>query len=151
LETEHYRELLNTLKFKELEQAFTVMPYSEMQDILYQLAYDQVNEEVNLLVYTFFLSLLLGQESASIHMSISVLMGTILNHVHNAESVGLFHGLRAAELQPEDIDILEFLLYYNHIPEKLLSDSDAIAFARKVLLKRPESIAAQMTLKENKF
>ena len=147
----YYRELLNSFRFNELEQLLTEMPSFEMQDILYELAYDQVTEDVNMLVYTFCQTLLHRKESASLHLSLSNLMGMFLNHVHNAESVGLYHGLRAGELEPENIDILEFLLYYNHIPEKLLADDIAVAFARKFISQRPDSLAAQITLSKERI
>jgi len=150
MDIDYYREMLNTFMFDELEQLFTEMPFFEMQDILYEIAYDQATEDMNLLVYTFYQTLLYKKESASLHLSMSNLMGILLNHVHNAESVGFFHGLRAAELEPENIDILEFLLYYNHIPKKLLADAVAVAFARKIVLQRPDSLAARMTLAKDR-
>ncbi|WP_026903432.1 hypothetical protein [Pedobacter glucosidilyticus] len=150
IDMKYYKGLLNDLKFTELERLLAEKSFSEMEDILYQLAYDPTTEEVNLLVYAFLQTLLYKGESASIHFSISRLMGTILNHVYNAEMLGLFHGLRAAELEPENVDILEYLLYYNHIPERLLQDTHAIIFARKVISERPDSKAALLTLTKDR-
>ena len=73
-------------------------------------------------------------------------MGVTLSHVDNAELIGLYHGLRAAKMDSENVNISEYLLYFNHIPEKVLDDELAIKFAEKVIAKNPNSMAAKMTL-----
>jgi len=145
-EIDHLEKLLNGLEFDELERLLTNRPFVEIEDILYQLAYNPVKDKSNLLVYTFMQKLLSNNETARLHMSVSRLMGLILNHIDNAESIGLFHGLRAAQLDPDNVDIMEYLLYYNHIPERLLEDEVAIEFAQKIILIRPQSKAAMLTL-----
>ncbi|MNE85848.1 hypothetical protein D3C80_1828910 [compost metagenome] len=74
-------------------------------------------------------------------------MGQILNHINDkTELIGLYHGLRAHKLNPDNAEIMEYLLYFNHIPERLLDDSTAIQLASKVVKVKPESFAAMMTL-----
>lgn len=91
-------------------------------------------------------NILIRDETADTHFLISKIMGSTLNFMPNAELIGLYHGIKAAALSPNEIDIKEYLLYYNHIPEKILSDDDAIKLALEIIKSRPESIAAQMTL-----
>ncbi|MGN6638215.1 MAG: hypothetical protein ACTHJ8_04830 [Mucilaginibacter sp.] len=117
-----------------------------MEDILNMLAFEQVNEESNLLVYTFLNYLLCKDETSELHLLTSKLMGITLNHIENAELIGLYHGLQASRLSPDNVDILEYLLYFNQIPERLLSDEIAISFAKKIIDKRPQSMAAKMRL-----
>lgn len=144
--TDFFKSLLNDLKFDELESELRLKPFAEMEDILYQIAYNPDTGESNLLVYTFMQKLISKTETWQIHISISRLMGSILNFIDKAELIGLYHGWRALELNPNNAEIMEYLLYYNHIPEKLLKDNDAIKLAEKVILKKPESLAALMTL-----
>jgi len=148
---EGFRVLLNELSFSKLEDSLMGKPFSEMEDILYRLAYNPETDESNLLVYTFLQQTLYKKETSIIHLSISRLMGFILNHIDKAESIGLFHGLRAAELDPDNLDIKEYLIYYNHIPEKLLNDDDAIKLALEVIKLRPESKVAHITLSKTNF
>ncbi|MDM8178145.1 hypothetical protein QT327_27935 [Olivibacter sp. 47] len=151
-EIDYYKTLLNELRFQEMEELFEKLTFSEIENILYQLAYNPNTDESNLLVYTLYQRLLCKQETPSLHMSISRLMGSILNHTsEQAELIGLYHGLRAVELDPNNIEIMEYLLYFNHIPEKLLPDSVAIEFAKKITLKKPESSVAVLTLSKLKF
>jgi hypothetical protein len=143
---EQYGELLNALEFGKLEKILSAKPFKEMEDILYRLAYNPNTEESNLLVYTFMQNMMYKQESSTIHLSLSRLMGSILNHIEHAEQIGLYHGLRALELDPDNLAIKEYLLYYNHIPERLLADDKAIALAHEIVKVNPSSKAAAMTL-----
>ncbi|RKR83505.1 hypothetical protein BDD43_3715 [Mucilaginibacter gracilis] len=146
MEISIYIDLLNGLEFDKLEQKLMEMPFNVMEDIINRLAYDSVKEESNLLVYTFLYYLLCKHETSELHFLISKLMGVTLNHIRNAESIGLYHGLQASRLDPDNIDILEYLLYYNQIPEKPLSDKIAISFAKQIIDKRPQSVAAKMRI-----
>ncbi len=142
----HYKELLNHLAFDKLEEELLTKSLSEMEDILNQIAYDRHTGEGNYLVYSFLMMVMVKKETSEMHLLISRLMGTILVGFNQAEKIGLYHGLRAADLDPENIDLLEYLLYFNHIPEKPLEDSKAFFFAKKVIGKYPDSLAAKMTL-----
>jgi hypothetical protein len=114
------------------------------------LAYDSATDQSNLLVYTFLLTMIAKNETSEIQLLTSRLMGITLNHIDKAELIGLYHGLRSAELDPENASILEYLLYFNHIPEKVLNDDMAIYFAEKVIKKNPNSSASKMTLSKVK-
>ncbi len=84
---EQYGELLNALEFGKLEKILSAKPFKEMEDILYRLAYNPNTEESNLLVYTFMQNMMYKQESSTIHLSLSRLMGSILNHIEHAEQI----------------------------------------------------------------
>jgi hypothetical protein len=146
MDIDEYKRLFDNFKFDDLEKIFLGLSSQEMEDILNQLAYNPITDESNLLVYTFLLMIIGKNETSKTHLIASRLMGTILNHIDNAENIGLYHGLKAAELDPENIDILEYLLYFNHIPEKVLNDDIAISFAQKIIKENPNSLAAKMTL-----
>ncbi|MXV14178.1 hypothetical protein [Hufsiella ginkgonis] len=141
-----YRQMLDALQFKELEYALGKLSFGDRKDAIHLLAYNSDTDESNLTIYTFLQSLLYKHESVEVHFFASQVMAFTLNHVDKAELIGLFHALRASELDPQDADILEYLLYFNHIPEKLLGDGKAIEIAKQVILKKPESKAAQLTL-----
>jgi hypothetical protein len=141
-----YKKLLNDFKFDDLNEELLKKSQKEMKDILNQLACDPSTDECNLLVYTF-LSVLIGKkESVQLQLLTSSIMATSLNLIHKSEKIALYHGLRALELDHDNIDTMEYLLYFNHLPSRLLDDSLAIDFATKILKKNPNSKAALITL-----
>lgn len=142
----YLENLLNTFQFDTLEKALSELPFEEMDDMLNQLACNTTTDESNLLVYTFLLTMLAKNETSKLHLLTSRLMATSLNYINQAENIGLYHGLRALELDPENINICEYLLYFNHIPERLLDNATAISLAKRVLEKNPGSLAAKITL-----
>jgi hypothetical protein len=141
-----YSELLESMRFEELENALSILTLNEKEEVLNHLAYNSLSDVANPLVYTFLNSILIKKESANIHFLISKVMGLTLNFLPKAELIGLYHGLRASELSPNDMDIKEYLIYYNHIPEKVLSDDDAVKLALEIVKSRPDSKVAQITL-----
>ena len=132
--------------FDELEEIFDKMPYQKVEGILNQLVIDSNTGKPNLLVYTFLWTKLIKRETATYHLIASKIMGLTLNYTDKGEEIGLYHGLRASALEPDNIDILEYLLYFNHIPEKVLSDEMAVSFAKRIIIQKPDSLVAKMTL-----
>ena len=67
----------------------------------------------------------------------------ILNHIDGCELIGLYHAIEADKLKPMDANILEIILYYNHIPEKILTDEEALIYSKKLLMVKPDSDIAK--------
>lgn len=131
---------LKELSLNPLDSLFNSIDFEEFEQVLYRLAYNPENGDVNFFIYTYMLRLLGGKENDwRIHLSISRLMGGILNHINGCELIGLYHAKEADKLKPMDADILEFILYYNHIPEKILSDEEALVYSQKLLMVKPDS------------
>lgn len=141
-----YKKLLNDFKFDDLYIQLSQKSDNEMQDILSQLACDPVTDECNLLVYTFLSGLIAKEESSNLQLLISMIMATSLNLIDKSEKIALYHGLRALELDPGNINIMEYLLYFNHMPSRLLDNSLAVDFAKRILKENPNSMAARFTL-----
>jgi hypothetical protein len=150
MDKKYYGGLLNSLEFDKLEEELLKVPAENMEGMLNGLAYDSITDQNNLLVYTYLLSRIAKNETPQIHLLTSRIMGVTLNHIDKAELIGLYHGLRAAELDAENVNISEYLLYFNHIPERVLNDEMAVYFAEKVIKKNPNSLAAKMTLSKVK-
>jgi hypothetical protein len=141
-----FKELLNDFKFDDLEVELLKRPRKEMEDILNQLACNPITDECDLLIYTFLSWLLAKKESVYLQLLTSSIMATSLNLINQSEKIAFYHGLRALELEPDNIDTMEYLLYFNHLPLKLLDNSRAISFAKEILKKNPNSKAATMSL-----
>jgi hypothetical protein len=142
-----YKELLNNLKFDELYNEMIEMSYREMSDIIQQLAYEPAIGDGNLLIYSFLTMMIEKSDSRELQLLTSAVMGITLNFMNNAERIGLYHGLRALSIDPDNVDTMEYLLYFHQIPEKLLDDALASRFAQRILEKNPDSLAAKLSLR----
>lgn len=143
-ERKYLRDNLIVLNFEPLDGLLQTLDFEEFEQILYGLAYDADTGDSNIFIYTYMLRMLGGnQDDWRIHLSISRLMGVILNHIDGCESIGLYHALEAHKLKPLDADTLEIILYYNHIPEKILTDERAIFYSEKLLKIKPDSDIAK--------
>jgi hypothetical protein len=150
MSVDFYKKLLNDFKFDDLYKELSQKSDVEMRDILSQLACVPVTDECNLLVYTFLSFLIAKGESSNLHLLTSTIMATSLNIIDKGEEIALYHGLRALELDPDNIEIMEYLLYFNHMPSRLLENSLAVDFAKKILKENPDSMAAKITLPSDK-
>lgn len=70
------------------------MSLNEKEDVLNLLAYDNIADQGNPLVYTFLSSMLIKQETARTHFLISKIMGITLNFMPKAELIALYHEVR---------------------------------------------------------
>lgn len=144
IELEYLDTNLRRLNFDPLDSLFNNVAFEEFEQILYGLAYDLDSGDGNLMIYTYMLRLLKhNKDDWRIHLSVSRLMGMILNHIDGCESIGLYHAIEADKLKPMDPNILEIILYYNHIPEKILTDKDAVIYTQKLIAVKPNSDIAK--------
>lgn len=142
---DEYRKLLNDLEFDKLYINIIEKPFNEISDILHDIAYDQSTGEGNLLVYSFLTMMIEKNDSRDLQILTSAVMGATLCFIKGAQMIGLYHGMRALAFEPDNVDTMEYLLYFHHIPEKLLSDSVAHGLAKKILEKNPDSFAAKIS------
>lgn len=144
MELKNLETSLKELNLNPLDSLFNSMDFEEFEPVLYRLAYNPESGNSNFFIYTYMLRLLGGKESDwRIHLSISRLMGVILNHIDGCELIGLYHAKEADKLKPMDANILETILYYNHIPEKILTDEEALIYSKKLLMVKPNSDIAK--------
>lgn len=141
-----FKKSLEIFDFQPLDNLYKERNFDFFEQVLYNLAFDPESGESNLFVYTYMLRLIDSHNNWRIHLSISRLMGVILSHLDGAELIGLYHALEANKLKPMDENMLEIILYYNHIPEKILNDSDAIIYSNQLLKINPLNKIARRDL-----
>ena len=56
-------------------------------------------------------------------------------------NLAFYHACKLLELKPV-VEIKEYLLFFNTIPEKLLSEEKAYTLSKEILSEKPDSIAA---------
>lgn len=120
------RSLLNELSQKDLE------------DLLFVMGCD----EGSITVYAFVCFLIRENETVQLHLLASKLLNIAFCHLEGAYQSSLYHTLRAIELCPDDIALKEALLFFNIIPEKIISNEKAKKIAQEILQIKPDSAPA---------
>lgn len=115
-----------------------------LRDTLYLVAYDSGS----ITPYGFVNDLLLDEETSEIHYTASFLMSMALNHLEGAYQIAFHHANKAAELSPNDMSYQEFLLFFHAIPDKLLSNDEAIKIAKNILEREPNNKTALSVINE---
>lgn len=108
-------------------------------DLFLSIGYD----EDDLSLYDFVVEIIQREETARWHEVASLLLSQPLCHHVGAYERSFSHALRAAELDPDDIRLKEYVLFFQVIPEKLLSDEEAERLALHILNVSPSSHVAR--------
>lgn len=138
------RKLIITGNFFEAKKQLTNIKQEHLRDILLTIGYD----DNNICAYSFICFLILEHETTEYHSLASEIL------IHSFPQIGgyaaaLFHVRRSLQLDPDNIEILEMLLFFNDIPEKLVMDEEAKIVAAKVIKKKTESIPAREVLSKD--
>lgn len=56
-------------------------------------------------------------------------------------NLAFYHACKLLELKPV-VEVKEYLLFFNTIPEKLLSEEKAYTLSKEIIAEKPDSIAA---------
>lgn len=114
------------------------------KQILLEIACD----EVNICAYAFMCFLIQKQETAYYHSLASLVLNIAFCHLEGGYHAAAYHTRRALELDPDDVASQEMLIFFNRVPEKVVSTSEAIQVAKNILLKDPENQIARKYLDE---
>lgn len=116
-EFELARKTMKSIPQREFEQFMMGQPYEDEKEI----------------VFYFFLVDLIGEkEEVKYHMLASSIMAYRLNWMPGAYNVSMRHVQRAMKLEPDAIIHKKRMLLYYEIPERLISDENALCYAKKV-------------------
>ncbi len=106
----------------------------KLDEILFKLTY----HGKSIAPYGFIWFLINENENAEYHSIASVLLSNGINYLPNAYNLALFHARRAVNLSPKNIGHKQFLLFFYNLPERLISESEALKIAKDVLKKYPD-------------
>jgi tetratricopeptide (TPR) repeat protein len=138
------KDLILRSRFLEAEKEIAFLGEKDLEDILHEIAFD----ERSICAYTFLAFLIREHEALEWHLFASHLLNIAFCQLEGAYERSLYHIRRAIELRPDDITLKESLLFFNDIPEKVLSDKKAINIAREILHINPASgLAARILSK----
>ncbi len=118
------------------------------KDIFEKIIFEIGCDEESLCAYSFICFLIKNNETVEFHCLASELLNIAFPHWIGSCQTSLYHIKRAIELKPNDITLKEALLFFNVIPEKLISDEEAKRIANNILKENPNSKVAKIHLKK---
>ena len=142
MESNRVKALLDSHDFDTLYTAFEDKSEEQIADTLLVTAYD----DENLLTYTFSNYVLSKEQSSKWHYIASFLMVMGFNHLTYGYQVAYYHALKAVELNPSDVSLKEYILLFYSIPEKLLPEKMAVAFAHDIYKVKSDNMVVNMIL-----
>jgi len=114
--------------FLKASEALRGVDIENLLEMLIEVGY----EEESICSYTFVNFLLIENETSNYHCLISDVLVSAFYRFEGAIQTALHHTKRALELSPNNVYLMERLLFFNMIPEKLLTDKEAEAIARLI-------------------
>ena len=140
-----YNNMQNTMKelilFGKFPKAKTLLKdidYAIFRNLLFKIGYD----DQSICSYAFICFLLLENETIQYHILASELLVSAFSHLEGAYVTALYHIRRTIELEPHNVELQANLLFFNDIPDKLISNEEAEAIALNVLVKNPNNLIA---------
>jgi hypothetical protein len=135
---EQIQQLILSGKFFEAKKLLNHISFEQLQDILLNIGFN----DNNICAYSFICFLISGHESLEFHSLASEIL------IHCFPQIGgyaaaLYHVRKGIQLDPNDVEMMEMLLFFHDIPEKLVNDEEARVIATKVIEKKPESEVAR--------
>ena len=121
-----FKETVLQGNFDIAKKIFQKLSNKEATDILIEIALSE-----NILGYAFVCELIRQKDCVEYHL-MAVAINECACFVNGSYELAFYHMKRICQATPV-IKYLEHLLFYNDIPDKLLSDSDAFKLASYIL------------------
>ncbi|WBF54504.1 hypothetical protein HXV90_00775 [Lysinibacillus sp. JK80] len=132
-------KLIISLNFTEAKALVDSLNKVELENYLLDLCY----ESENIIYYSFVFDMLKSKETSFIHYIASIILSQPLCHIEGAYQAAFYHAKKAVELDEDDIELKEYLLFFNDIPDKLLSNQEAKTLAKEIINLNPKSEVAK--------
>ena len=135
---QNLQETILAGKFFDAKALITHFSQKEFSDTIYEIA----DETHTIIVYTFICSLL--KEFPQYHFIAAeiLLCSLILTSFSSPDIPGiynsaLYHARKALELDPNNINYMESLLFFYSLPNQLISKTETLKIAQKILNLNP--------------
>ncbi|WP_129692463.1 hypothetical protein [Gottfriedia acidiceleris] len=140
----YFKDAILSGDFNRARELASNMDEESVLEALFLIAY----EEESIAPYGFANFQLLKEETSENHYMISFILSMALNYLEGAYQTSFHHAKKATELSPNDNSYKEYLLYFNALPERLLSNEEAIEIANSILENDPINITALNVINE---
>ncbi|PAF08933.1 hypothetical protein CHH65_12935 [Shouchella clausii] len=137
-------EIIKTFDFEEANRLLSQLSFEGFLNELLQLAYD----DESILQYAFVNGWLVQKETYDLHLLAINLLFNPLCHIEGAYRSSLYHVKRCLVLSNnKDLISLENLLFLNEVPDKVVSDEEALEVAKLILEIQSDHEIAQNLIK----
>lgn len=137
------QELIINGLYLEAEKNLQKIEIKLQRGTLLKIGFD--TENIN--VYTFTIFMLIKHESSEFHVLAAQLLSQPFCYIEGAYQAAVVHLKRAIELEPQNMDLLIFLLFFYQVPDQVLSEHEAKETAQRILNEDPSNQIAQKILK----
>ncbi|MGE0009975.1 MAG: tetratricopeptide repeat protein [Candidatus Babeliales bacterium] len=144
------REFKNSLLQGDFDKAKLYIKDLDNEKIYDLIVEINFNDE-SMVSYCFLASLLHDNETAELHINAASFLTFFLFHIQGAYNSALYHLRQAIKLDPDNIEYQELLLHFNEIPDRLVSQDEAIAVAKNILKDKSDSSVALRILSDYKI
>ncbi|NWK72276.1 hypothetical protein HWX41_25295 [Bacillus paramycoides] len=129
---------------KAIEYA-TQINIEELEELLMDWSF----EEPSIIIYTFLNKYLKNYEDARLHSLAADILCHPLCHMEGAYLAAFYHARQCIELEPNNMQYREFLLFFAGIPERIFEGKVAIKWAMDILQDEPNNEVAKNYIEEN--
>ncbi len=137
---------INNCDFKRFELLYSKMEFKFFEDLLMSLSF----ENKNIVFYSFVCLLLMKKECVNLHYLASSLLTGPLCYFEGAYYSAFIHFKRAIEMEPNNIELKEEILFFYEVPDQPLKKKEAIRIAEEILRIKPSSQCANRIIKQTK-
>ncbi|MFC7321458.1 hypothetical protein GLW00_06900 [Halobacillus litoralis] len=138
---DNFRDFILEGKYYEAKQYAKNLSIDELDGELTEIAFNQPS----ISIYTFVISLIVEEEKIELHEIAFDMLVNPLCHIEGAYHSSLYHARRCIDLADQSMiaEYLSHLLFLHDVPDKVVSKTEAIATANKILEMDPNSEIAK--------
>ncbi|PAF39300.1 hypothetical protein CHH58_01210 [Terribacillus saccharophilus] len=143
----NFKELILKGKFDEAKKFARNLSLEKLDGELTEIAFDQPSMSI----YTFIMGLIIEEEKVELHEIAFDMLVNPLCHIEGAYYAALYHARRCIELadQQELAEYLSYLLFLHDVPDKVVSEDEALATANRIIELDSDNEVAKEFLAEN--
>ena len=123
-------------KFDGAYESVKKWPYRQLDELLSKIGFDYGQ---SLVVYAFAEYLIKQDECIDYHFIAQSILCGALCHIEGAYNVALYHNYRILELDKNNLQAKVMMLFYNTLPNPLLTKPEAAIFAQEILKVEPNN------------
>lgn len=125
---EMFKNYIKKGKFDEAYEVMGDLNAKEVESVLMNIG----DEDQDLSVYTFVVSLLLKEEKVEYHLIAANIMEILFNYEEGAYKMACYHVKRAAQLAPNNLELKKALLDYGKEPDRVLDDEEVNVLKQEI-------------------
>lgn len=131
-------KLLVAHEYAKASEIFFSQSEEDGKEVLVDLAYETENESM----YSFVCYLLEQKKSVFLHALAAELLIHPLVFLDDAYLTAMYHVRQAIDLEPNNVELMELMIFFSMTPDQVLSREAAEEYAKRILSIEPNNKAA---------